>query len=266
MYSDPNGNKALWQSPDVEEGGRISRARARYSLNLIITTYDCAAARCDRTTSPQTWRKMNCTTVMHPEETSCPFRLLVAGTGDREIRMLDLAPVFKEDADDSKCEILENLDGYSRELEKDNSSATEQMNQQPCGEANMPKSSGPPDQSIEEELEESKAHDSGIEDSAIVKRPSLTSIDSGVVIEAEELFTRPHTPTTEIEVPDKASSLRIEYNELSNENALPVEIAREDIVSWTLTSDYDENKPVSAPCPSYQRLFAQADSEMPCRS
>jgi hypothetical protein len=33
---------------------------------------------------------------MYIEENSCPFRLLVAGSGHREVRMLELAPVPKE--------------------------------------------------------------------------------------------------------------------------------------------------------------------------
>lgn len=160
--------------------------------------------------------------------------------------MLELAPVPKEDADDSKCNIPEKLDGCSIELEKENGSATDQIHQQPCGEVDMPQSSGPPDQSIEEELEENEARDSCIEDSAVVKRPSLTSIDSGVVIEAGELVFRTHTPAIDIEVSDKARSPQIECDGLVDEATLPLSITKEDIISWTLESDYDENKPVSA--------------------
>jgi len=161
--------------------------------------------------------------------------------------MLELAPVPKEIADDSKCDIPENLDGYSGDLEKDNGSATDQIPSQPCGELDMPLSSGPPNLSLGEEIEENEAHDSCIEDSTVVKRPSLTSIDSGVVIEAEDLVSRLHTSDVEIELSDKASSPQVECDGIADETAVLLSSAPEDIVSWTLTSDYDENKPVSAP-------------------
>lgn len=114
---------------------------------------------------------MSCITA-NPEETSCLFRLLVAGSGDREVRMLELAPGLEEKVNDSTCGLPENKDGCSGELREDTGSADDQIHQQSCSEPYSPQSSDPPDLCPKEQLGEKEAHDSCIEASAIVKRPS----------------------------------------------------------------------------------------------
>lgn len=71
-----------------------------------------------------------------------------------------------------------------------------------------------------------------------------------MVIEAEDLVSSPRTPAVEIAVLDKYSSPPIERGKSADEITLPLVSTQENIVSWTLTSHYDENKPVSTPCPS----------------
>jgi hypothetical protein len=215
--------------------------------------------------------KMKSTIVTHPEEANCVFRMLVAGTGEREVRMLELAPDPKDGADDSRLPVPKKLDDCSGALHEDNGSATDENSHQHCGDEDTPQSSDPLDLSLSEPLEANETHDSLIENSVVAKRPSLTSVDSGVVIEAEDLVSRPHTPAVEIEVLDKASlpridSPRIGCEETVDETALPVNSIQEDIVSWTLTGDYDENKPVSTLRVSKQRLFAQTYPAMLRRS
>lgn len=214
---------------------------------------------------------MDSATVTHPEEASYLFRMLVAGTGEREVRMLELAPDPKDDADNSRHYLADKLADCSVAPPEDNGSATDESSHQRCDDEDRPQYSDPLDLSLAEPLEANKTHDSLIENSAVVKRPSLTSVDSGVVIEAEDLISGPHTPATEIEVLDKASSPRIDSprigcEEIVDETALAMNITQQDIVSWTLTSDYDENKPVSTLRPIDQRLFARAYSAMLCRS
>lgn len=191
---------------------------------------------------------MSCITA-NPEETSCLFRLLVAGSGDREVRMLELAPGLEE-VNDSTCGLPAKKDGCSGELRENTGPSTDQIHQQSCSEPYSPQSSDPPDLSPKEQHEENEAHDSCIEDSAIIKRPSLTSVDSGVVIDPEDLVSRPHTPAVEIAVLDKSSSPPIECGKPADEITLPLVSTQENIVSWTLTSHYDEYKPVSTTCPN----------------
>jgi hypothetical protein len=214
---------------------------------------------------------MESTTVTHPEEASCLFRLLVAGTGEREVRMLELAPDPKDDVANSRHHLSEKLVDCSGERDEDTGSTTNEIFHQNCGDEDTPQSFIPLESNLSEPLETRETQDGPIENSVVAKRPSLTSVDSGVVIEAEDLEPCPHTPAVEIEILDKASlpridSPRIEYDETADESASPVNNTQENIVSWTLTSDYDENKPVSTICPTDQRRFARAYPATLCRS
>ena len=187
---------------------------------------------------------------MPPDEANCLFRLLIAGTGDREVRMLELAPHLQGTRDNTGYDPSKGLVGRSGELQEHDDSTAEKVTHQHCGDEESPRSSDPLNPSLSEQLEESEAHDSCTEHSAVVKRPSLISVDSGVVIEAEDLASRPRTPDVEVETPSNASSPGIECDGTADETALPLNSIREDIVSWTLTSDYNEDKPVSTLCPS----------------
>lgn len=156
--------------------------------------------------------------------------------------MLELAPHLRKNASSLKHGLPEDTVPQSKRLRSDRLLDSEQLPAQ--GYKNL-QSTQIYDQSSPSES--TATCSDCVEQYPDEKRPPLVSFDSGVDIAREELISTSPSPAFGTGTSSKVNSplSRTVGDTEASPQPKATDECCDDIVSWTLQSDYDENKPVS---------------------